>query len=622
MELFQDEIDDVQLGSASRLQEMTDPNLDYTPNELKENSDKKLDPSLMKALKLFAKNHQQLEKAQDPQKGQHHRRILSQDGRTANLNIPAYTHERNGQPIPKGPKFYNKLVEKELEIYKKEVEEKFKNSYMNNTYQFPRKQQQQYCRTGPDRSVERETNNQTQNMPRIMNALNNNNQISNESSIQPIFNLNALKHRQIGQQKPQDNINNQHQMKLQQQQHDLNSKTFDRTVTNQQSKSFINSPKLNSSFNKQNSYNNQVNEIQSIKAQNGLKNQFVNNNGAKLQAVLDEKKFSKSAAQRSPRNSSQQNQHEESFVTNNNQIIFPQNLVKKYARSKPQRVNTNQVVNGSKNQNFNNPQIMTTHNPQLHQTFHQPQSIGQQQNNLNPMRGLPKQISRTQDQRQPLHTKHNEQNTPGASMNISNIDYLNMSHMQNMDDDQMLMMMGQGGAGIGIGNSLNMSFQVNSLNHSFAMPNQTSTTANSKNYSLNQQQYIPKISNAKKIILRNIGQKSTRVNSQLKKQTPLNISNHYQQIAQNNLFVDVGYNQSSNQNRNYVQLNTGTQVRNTPHQTNRSNSKSNIGYQQRSIMQKLTSATNTAVIIKRRANIILGLAATQFQVKEPTLTMV
>ena len=31
--------------------------------------EKKLDPSLMKALKLFAKNHKQLEKAHDPTKG-------------------------------------------------------------------------------------------------------------------------------------------------------------------------------------------------------------------------------------------------------------------------------------------------------------------------------------------------------------------------------------------------------------------------------------------------------------------------------------------------------------------------------------------------------------------------
>lgn len=38
--------------------------------------EKKLDPSLMKALKLFAKNHKQLEKAHDPNKGQH-RRVLS-----------------------------------------------------------------------------------------------------------------------------------------------------------------------------------------------------------------------------------------------------------------------------------------------------------------------------------------------------------------------------------------------------------------------------------------------------------------------------------------------------------------------------------------------------------------
>ncbi len=59
-------------------------------------------------------------------------------------------------PVPKGPKYYNAMVERELEIYKKEVEDKFKASYMNNTYQFPRKQQQQYCRTGPERSVDRD----------------------------------------------------------------------------------------------------------------------------------------------------------------------------------------------------------------------------------------------------------------------------------------------------------------------------------------------------------------------------------------------------------------------------------------------------------------------------------
>lgn len=48
--------------------------------------------------------------------------------------MPASTFEKCGGAIPKGPKFVNDLVEKELEIYKKEVEEKFKNSYMNNTY--------------------------------------------------------------------------------------------------------------------------------------------------------------------------------------------------------------------------------------------------------------------------------------------------------------------------------------------------------------------------------------------------------------------------------------------------------------------------------------------------------
>ncbi len=49
-------------------------------------------------------------------------------------NIPAYTYEKSGGAIPKGPKFYNAMVEKELEIYKEEVEDKFKTSYMNNTY--------------------------------------------------------------------------------------------------------------------------------------------------------------------------------------------------------------------------------------------------------------------------------------------------------------------------------------------------------------------------------------------------------------------------------------------------------------------------------------------------------
>lgn len=41
--------------------------------------------------------------------------------------------------IPRGPKFINEGVEWELDVYKNEVEEKFKESYMNNTYQFPRK---------------------------------------------------------------------------------------------------------------------------------------------------------------------------------------------------------------------------------------------------------------------------------------------------------------------------------------------------------------------------------------------------------------------------------------------------------------------------------------------------
>lgn len=111
----------------------------------------------MKALKLFAKNHQQLEKASDPNRG-YHRRVLSQDGRTVNNNVAASTYEKCGGTIPIGPKYVNDLVEKELESYKKEVEEKFKISYMNNSYKFPRKvlKQQTYSKTGPDRSVERD----------------------------------------------------------------------------------------------------------------------------------------------------------------------------------------------------------------------------------------------------------------------------------------------------------------------------------------------------------------------------------------------------------------------------------------------------------------------------------
>ena len=49
-------------------------------------------------------------------------------------NTPASTYEKSGKPIPKGPKFINEGVERELDLYKLEVEEKFKESYMNNTY--------------------------------------------------------------------------------------------------------------------------------------------------------------------------------------------------------------------------------------------------------------------------------------------------------------------------------------------------------------------------------------------------------------------------------------------------------------------------------------------------------
>lgn len=96
---------------------------------------------MMKALKLFAKNQMELEKASDPEKG-NNRRVLSYDGRKyppATSNIPASTFEKCGGQVPSGPKFINDLVEKELSNYKVEVEGKFKISVMNSTYTFPRK---------------------------------------------------------------------------------------------------------------------------------------------------------------------------------------------------------------------------------------------------------------------------------------------------------------------------------------------------------------------------------------------------------------------------------------------------------------------------------------------------
>lgn len=90
----------------------------------------------MKALKLFAKNHHELEKFSDPEKVAN-RRVLSYDGR-ASTNIPASTFEKCGGNIPAGPKFINEGVEKELSNYKIEVESKFKSSLMNNSYIYPR----------------------------------------------------------------------------------------------------------------------------------------------------------------------------------------------------------------------------------------------------------------------------------------------------------------------------------------------------------------------------------------------------------------------------------------------------------------------------------------------------
>ena len=102
----------------------------------KEDSDK-----MLKALKLFAKNHQELEKVSDPNKANINKRVLSYDCRTqsTNKNIPASTFEKCGGSIPAGPKFVNEVVEKELSNYKLELEAKFKSSPMNNNYEFPRR---------------------------------------------------------------------------------------------------------------------------------------------------------------------------------------------------------------------------------------------------------------------------------------------------------------------------------------------------------------------------------------------------------------------------------------------------------------------------------------------------
>lgn len=54
-------------------------------------------------------------------------------------NEPASTFEKCGGTIAKGPRFINHLVEEELAMYKKEVEEKFLTSVMNNSYVFHRK---------------------------------------------------------------------------------------------------------------------------------------------------------------------------------------------------------------------------------------------------------------------------------------------------------------------------------------------------------------------------------------------------------------------------------------------------------------------------------------------------
>ena len=93
----------------------------------------------MKAFKLFAKNHQELEKVSDPDKVPLNRRVLSYDSRTSTGNVPASTFEKCGGTIPSGPKFVNELVEKELANYKAEVETKYKASVMNAEYVFLRR---------------------------------------------------------------------------------------------------------------------------------------------------------------------------------------------------------------------------------------------------------------------------------------------------------------------------------------------------------------------------------------------------------------------------------------------------------------------------------------------------
>jgi hypothetical protein len=55
--------------------------------------------------------------------------------------VPASTYEKCTHigTILNGPSFINEAVERELDIYKKEVEEKSLSSFMNNNYVFPRK---------------------------------------------------------------------------------------------------------------------------------------------------------------------------------------------------------------------------------------------------------------------------------------------------------------------------------------------------------------------------------------------------------------------------------------------------------------------------------------------------
>ncbi|CDW82657.1 UNKNOWN [Stylonychia lemnae] len=266
---------------------------------------------------------------------------------------------------------------------------------------------------------------------------------------------------------------------------------------------------------------------------------FVNNQkSSKNKNTNKTQMFYQTAAQRSPRNQSQQHYEDHysgnNSTTNNGQIVYPKDLVK-IARSKNQH-RANNSINGNKHQvnqilnqilqyqETNQKQEMSSneYNNQVQfyptvPTNQSNQNYQSQQQNQNNMNNIPKQISRTQDQRK---------------TNQNNLDYSNLS-----SEDQM-----------------NMSFFNGNLNNSFALP-------------LNQ--YRPKVQTGKKVILSKLTQKSQRV-GQIKtsKNNPINYS-LYQREIPTKIFPE-----------NNRVLNP----------TIRSNSKSNM---QRQALQKLQTATNS-----------------------------